>query len=111
LITLSGLALRVAPGLVCAAFPAVDIAAIATGADEHLIAAARAQIQARGCISLFGFVTQTWTKRAASGILLRHSCPARVWGAAPMQTCRLWIGAEPVFNEDKSLTHPQLFTL
>ena len=81
LIMLSGRALPAAPDYLRAAFRTIDVAAIATGADEHLRAAARAQKQARDCISLFGFVTQTWTKRATGEILPRHSCPTRVCGA------------------------------
>jgi hypothetical protein len=86
LITPTGSALFGAAGLRGAASFTVDIAAITTGADQHLSAAARAEKKARGCIGLFGFVTQTWTKGATGGILPRHSCPARVWGTALMQT-------------------------
>jgi hypothetical protein len=32
-----------------------------------------------------------------------------VWGAASMQTSKVWIGAVPVFNEDKILA--QFFLL
>jgi hypothetical protein len=79
-------ALRAAPGHLSAILCTVDVAAITTGADQHRSAAARAEKKARGCIGLFGFVTQTWTKGATGGILPPHSCPARVWGAALMQT-------------------------
>jgi hypothetical protein len=77
LIALAGGALRAAPGFSGAACGTIDLPTIATGADEHLSAAARAEKKARGCMSLFGFVTETWTKRATSGILPRHSCSAR----------------------------------
>jgi hypothetical protein len=100
LITLSGRALLAAPRLAGAAFSTVDVAAVAAGTDEHEGLAARTQKQARGCMSLLDIVTQTWTKRAASGILPRHSCPARVWGSAPMQTSRL--GSAPSLSSTKT---------
>jgi hypothetical protein len=34
-----------------------------------------------------------------------------VWGAASMQTRKVWIGAVPVFNEDESLSHLFYFFL
>ena len=33
------------------------------------------------------------------------SCLGTLWGAAPIQTCQVGIGAVPVFNEDRHLTH------
>jgi hypothetical protein len=35
----------------------------------------------------------------------------KVWGAASMQTFRVWIGAVTVFNEDKSLARLFYFFL
>jgi len=59
LVTASGFALRVAPGLLGTFWCAVDLPAIATGADQDLLLAARTEIEAGGCISLFSFVTET----------------------------------------------------
>ena len=70
-------ALRAASGHLSAILCAVDVAAITTGADQHLSAAARAEKKARGCSGLFGFVTQTWTQCTTGEILPRHSCSAR----------------------------------
>jgi hypothetical protein len=38
-------------------------------------------------------------------ILPRHTCSRTVWGAAPIRTARLWIGAVPVIEEDRPLAH------
>ena len=109
LVALPGCALFAAPALLGAASLTVDVAAIAARADQHLDAAARTEIQARDCICLFAFVTQTWTKDPTDAILPRHACLGTVWGMAPIQTSRLWVGAVPVFNEDRHLTHFRIF--
>ena len=90
LVTLPGCALFAAPVRLGAASLTVDVAAIAARADQHLDAAARTKIQTRGCICLFAFVTQTWTKAPTDAILPRHACLGTVWGMAPIQTCRGW---------------------
>jgi hypothetical protein len=59
LVTASGLALRIAPRLLGTFSRAVDLTAIATGADQYLDTAARTKIEAGGCMSLFSFVTAT----------------------------------------------------
>jgi hypothetical protein len=104
LVTPPGGALLDAPGLLCAPSIAVDVATVATGADHHLVAAARAEIQAPGWIALLGLSTEAWTNRITGGILPRHTCSRTVWGAAPMRTCQVVVGAVPVFNEDRPLT-------
>jgi hypothetical protein len=81
-------ALRAAPGHLSAILCAVDVAAIAAGADHHLSAATRAEKKARGCIGLSALVTQTWTQCTTGEILPRHTCSRTVWGAALMQTSR-----------------------
>ena len=77
LIALRGCAPFAAPALLGTALLTVDVAAIAARADQHLDAAARAEVHAHGCICLFTFVTQTWTKVPAGGIVPRHTCSAR----------------------------------
>ena len=100
LVALPGCALFAAPALLGAASLTVDVAAIAARADQHLDAAARTEIQARGCICLFAFVTQTWTKAPTDGILPRHTCLGTLWGAAPVQTSRL--GSAPCLSSAKT---------
>lgn len=58
LITLAGSTLLAAPGLLGAASRTVDVAAIAAGADQHLVAAARTEIEARSCMRLFSLSTE-----------------------------------------------------
>jgi hypothetical protein len=77
LVALPGCALFAAPALPGAASLTVDVAAIAARTDQDLDAAAHTEIQTRGCICLFAFVTQTWTKAPTDGILPRHRASAR----------------------------------
>jgi len=58
LITPAGGALFGAPGLLGAASLTVDVAAIAAGADQHLVAAAHTEIEARSCMRLFSLSTE-----------------------------------------------------
>ena len=103
LIAPAGGALLCAPGHLGASSVAVDVAAITAGADQNLGAAARAEIGARGAMSLFGLSTEPWTNRATGEILRPHTCSRTVWGAAPIQTCQVRIGAVPVLNENRRL--------
>jgi len=89
LIAPPGSALFATPVLPRAALLTVDVAAVATGADQHLLEAACAEKQARGCICLFAVVAQTWTRAPTGGILPRHTSPGTSWGAAPLRTARL----------------------
>ena len=66
LVTALGRALRNAPRFACTTLAAVDIAAVATRADEYLEPAACAQEQACAC-----------TNPTAGEILPLHSCSAR----------------------------------
>jgi hypothetical protein len=77
LVALAGGALRAAPCLFGASSRTVDVATVATAADQHLNLAARAKIEARARQSLIGFATETWTKPPTGEILPRHSCSAR----------------------------------
>src|SRR5262245_19250876 len=69
--------LRLASRAPSAILLAVDVAAVATGADQYLRPTAGAQKKPPSCIGLFGLITQTWTKRATGGILPRHTCSTR----------------------------------
>jgi hypothetical protein len=76
LIAPAGGALRVAPRLLSTAALAVDLAAVAATADEHLSAAADAQKQPAERSLGFRFA-RAWTTSAMGGILPRHACSAR----------------------------------
>jgi hypothetical protein len=77
LVTAPGFALRAAPCPLCASSRAVDVATIATGADQNLDTAAHTKIEARACQSLIGVATETWTRPLTGEIIPRHSCLAR----------------------------------
>jgi hypothetical protein len=77
LITSSGLALRIAPRLLGTFSCAVNVATVATGADQYLVLAARTEKEARACQSLIGVATETWTNPLMGEIIPRHSCSAR----------------------------------
>ena len=70
LVAAAGSALLDAPGLSCASPIAVDVAAVAMGADAYLAPAARAEEQARGC-----------SKPAMGEILPPHACVSHGCGA------------------------------
>jgi hypothetical protein len=91
-------------GVLSAFLLAVDVAAIAAAADQHLSAAARAQKESPSGICLSGFVTQTWTKSATGGILPGIRAQHDV-GRGADTTCEVGIGAAPVLNEDRDLAH------
>jgi hypothetical protein len=98
--------LRLASRPLSAILLAVDVAAVATGADQHLRAAAGAQKKPPSCIPLLGLVTQTWTKRATGGILPRHTCSARCGARRRYELRKVGIGAAPVLNEDRGFSAP-----
>jgi hypothetical protein len=89
LVTASGLALRVVPCLFGTVACAINVAAIAAGADDHLYAAARAEIEARARQTLIGVVTETWTKPPMGEIIPRHSCSARCGARRRCKLARL----------------------
>jgi len=96
LIVPAGGTLFAAPGRLGAPSIAVEVAAVATGADQRPGAAARAEIGARSPMRLFGLSTEPWTNPATDEILPRHTCSRTVWGAAPIRTSRL--GSAPCLS-------------
>jgi|SRR5579862_6401418 hypothetical protein len=74
LIASAGSALSLAPRRLPTALCTINLAAIAVAADQHLSAAPRAQKQPGRAWFPFAW---PWTTSAGSGILPRHSCPAR----------------------------------
>jgi hypothetical protein len=75
--------LREATRLLRASRRAVDLAAIAAAADQHLGSAPCAQKKPRRRCR-FG-QPWAWTRFATGGILPRHSCTSTVWGTAPIR--------------------------
>ena len=68
---------------------AIDLAAVATAADQHLDATARAHQQTgRGRPAVAGAADAPWTNLTIDGILAPHACPARVWGTASSVTAK-----------------------
>ena len=68
---------------------AVDLAAVATTADQRLAAAAHAHEQpGRRGAALTGPADFPWTSATIGGILAPHACPARVWGTASSVTAK-----------------------
>jgi hypothetical protein len=96
LIAPAGGALLAAPGHFGTSLLAVDVAAVATRADQHQGAAARAHIEAPRCMSLFPLSTAPWTRSATRGILPRHTCSRTVRGAAAIRLARL--GSAPCLS-------------
>jgi len=105
LIAPPGSALFATPVLPRAALLTVDVAAVATGADQHLLEAACAEKQARGCICLFAVVAQTWTKAPAGWDTDPANVPRHVVGRGADANCQVVIGVAPVFNKDRPLAH------
>jgi hypothetical protein len=68
---------------------AVDLAAVASAANDRWPTAARApKDSCRDAIVLFGPTNTLVTSTAKSAILLRHSCPGTVWRTVPKSTCQ-----------------------
>jgi len=96
--------LGMASGLPRTAAGAVNLAAIAAAADEHLFVAPGTQEEpGRRLPGPFGATGRTWTKPAMGGILPPHSCPARcgAWRWDP--TWPLRISARPSSNSGSVL--------
>ena len=67
---------------------AVDLAAVAAAADDHLGAAVAAQEQtARSHVRLPAVADKTWTNALIGRILVLAFVPGTVWGTAPRQNC------------------------
>src|SRR6516165_8465343 len=104
LVAAASSALLGAPGLFGTSLIAVDVAAVATRADQHQDAAACAQIEAPRGMSLFPLCTASWTRGATRGILPRHTCSGTVWGAAAIRLARL--GAPPCLLSSRRNLEP-----
>jgi len=105
LVAAASSALLGAPGLFGTSLIAVDVAAVATRADQHQDAAACAQIEAPRGMSLFPLCTASWTRGATRGILPRHTCSGTVWGAAAIRLARL--GSAPCLLSRRRNLEPQ----
>jgi hypothetical protein len=66
---------------------AVDLAAIAAAADQHLSLAAHTYEQPRRCFQRCAFC-RAWTMTVMSGIVPRHACSRTMWGTASIRTWR-----------------------
>ena len=90
LVALAGRNDGLPPGSRGTAVVAVDLASVAAAADDHLIAATRAQEQAAGCgLGLRCVADETWTNAIIGRILVLHSCPARCAARRRCRTARL----------------------
>jgi len=90
LVSPPGILLGTAAGTRCASPSAVELAAIATTANQHLGATACAEKQpGRRSLSVCGSADARWTAAAIAGILALHSCPARCEARRRCRTCRL----------------------
>jgi hypothetical protein len=90
LVTRAGRLLASPPDEWTAISGAINLAAVATAANQHLGAAFRAdeQPRRRGLVAT-GQVDTAWTGALVGVILTPHACPARCEGAAPSGTARL----------------------
>ena len=98
--------LRAAPRLLRASRRAVDLAAIAAAADQHLGSAQCAQKKPRRRCR-FG-QPWAWTRSATGGILPRHSCPARCGARRRSETWPLRVGALPALETEQIVIRAQL---
>ena len=76
---------RVSPRRSRTPFAAVNLAAIAVAADQHLRPTATAQKKPRGRCRAAGHVNPASTRSSPPTIIPPHSCPRTVQGTAPMQ--------------------------
>src|SRR5580658_1417807 len=82
--------LRFLPRLAGAIGAAVDLAAIATAADDRPAAAGQAEkLSARDRLSLRYLADASWTYAAIGGMVSLHSCPARCGARRRCRTARL----------------------
>jgi hypothetical protein len=78
LVTPPGGALAMTSGSLRAGAGAIDLAAVATAADQRLAPTARAQKQPSWwTVSTVGAADATWTNATIEGIMPLHACPAR----------------------------------
>ena len=89
LVALAGRDDGLPPGSRGTAVVAVDLASVAAAADDHLIAATRAQEQAAVCgLGLPSIADKMWTNAFIGRILVLHSCPARCGARRRSKTAR-----------------------
>ena len=68
---------------------AIDLAAVAATADQHLDATIGAHEQPGRCgAAVIRSADFLWTNATIDGILLPHTCPARLWGTASSVTAK-----------------------
>src|SRR5450631_2834139 len=78
LVTPAGGLLRTPPRSLRAVSGAIDLAAVATAADQRLGATTRAKKQpSRPGVTLFGPAGDRWTNATIARIMTLHACPAR----------------------------------
>ena len=87
LITLPGAQDRIAPGALSAVFGTINLAAVATAADQRLGTTTRAKEQP--CRCCLGMRRQRWTNATIARILALHACPARCGARRRCGTAKL----------------------
>ena len=103
LIALAGRPLGLVPRFLRAAAGAVNLAAVATAADQHLDPAASTQEQAGRPFHPIG-LRRAWTASAASGILPQHVCSAP---CGARRRTRAWrFRSAPCLPSDRSSSAP-----
>jgi len=107
LVVLVGLALLAATSLPRALWRAVDVAAVTMAANGRQTAAVRARTHIETTRYNTGAIAASamWTRPAIGDIMPVHSCPARIGGTAPKETWWFCIGAVPVSNDSRFLSH------
>ena len=89
------------------AIGAVQLAAIAMPADEHLYPAAQAQEEpGRRSVAMVGTTDGPWTRSGPSAIMPLHSCARTVSGTAPILTAKFCVGAVPAYQARQGLIGP-----
>ena len=92
------------PGVKAAVSGAVDLAPVATTANQDLLAAQGAQKEAAAAavveIATAPEATFPWTRSASGAIMPLQSCSGTVWGAAP-RSLPSSVGAAPVPTIDR----------
>ena len=90
LVAPSGGALRAAPGSLRAVAGAIDLAAVATTADQCLGATTRAKKQSsRRGVTMVGPAEAGWTNATIARIITLHACPARCGARRRGETAKL----------------------
>lgn len=90
LVTRTGRKLTAPPGERAALSGAVNLASVATTANQRLFAASRAEEQPRRrALIVTEPMDVAWISAPFGAILIPHACPARCEGTAPNRTARL----------------------